>query len=77
MAQIISLTVAMADGTRVDPNVTKAFVVPDIRNIFLAVSAGSYQIGNVNSLVYADTGFGVKGYYVTETPTQIETEANA
>jgi hypothetical protein len=62
MAQIISLTVAMADDTRVDPNVTKAFVVSDIRNIFLAVSAGSYQIGNVNSLLSADTCFGCKGY---------------
>lgn len=79
MAQAITLTVAIFDGTIVQPSPTaQVFPVASIKNpIWSAVSAGDYNVGTVNALVYADTGFGIKAYYVNETPDAIKTAMNA
>lgn len=78
MAQAVSLTVAIADGTILPSTETVVFPVDSIKSpVTSAVSAGTYNVGIVNSLIYADTGFGIKAYYVTEDPSEVETKMNA
>lgn len=76
MANVIPLTVRIQDGTIVDSN-TQQFVVGSIISIGVSVSGGDYAVGGVNSLVYYNTGFGIKAFYVTETNSAIATAANA
>lgn len=76
MANVIPLTVRIQDGTIVDSN-TQQFIVGSIVDIDVSVSGGDYAVGGVNSLVYYNTGFGIKAFYVTETNSAIATAANA
>lgn len=76
MQAVIPLTVRIQDGTIVDSN-TQQFMVDSIVSIGVSVSGGAYAVGGVNSLVYYNTGFGIKAFYVTETNSAIATAANA
>lgn len=77
MAEIIQLDVYINDGTILNPSETKQFVVNSITDINTSVSGGDYAVGAVNAQVYYNTGFGIKAFYVSQTPAAIATLANA
>lgn len=77
MAQSISLTVRIYDGT-VQAPAAKFFMADSIEDYVASPSGGSYADPTVNSLVmYRDISTCVKAYYVTDTVSEINTKLNA